>query len=291
MKKFKVFVLGASGMVGHLLAMRLREFPDAFEVVTAARNNTYGNPNIALDATHFNDLSSALDSIKPDVCINAIGVLNRAADELEISQKLNTQLPLFLSDMGRKQEFRLIHISTDCVFSGSRGGYIESDRPDATDNYGLTKIGGERIDPKHLVIRTSVIGPEIRPQAIGLFHWFTNQDGEVMGYKNVIWTGVTTLTLVDAIIHAIANNTQGLLQLVNNNSISKWALIELIHSQFPNKTRVITPTSIPVSNKSLLNTREDWTFEVPTYAQMIVELRNWMEKYPAVYGHYLTRKA
>jgi dTDP-4-dehydrorhamnose reductase len=97
--------------------------------------------------------------------------------------------------------------------------------------------------------------------------------------------------LVDAIIHAIANNTQGLLQLVNNNSISKWALIELIHSQFPNKTRVITPTSIPVSNKSLLNTREDWTFEVPTYAQMIVELRNWMEKYPAVYGHYLTRKA
>jgi dTDP-4-dehydrorhamnose reductase len=91
-------------------------------------------------------------------------------------------------------------------------------------------------------------------------------------------------------IHAIANNTQGLLQLVNNNSISKCALIELIHSHFPNKTRVISSTAIPVSNKSLLNTREDWKFEVPPYAQMITELRNWMERYPALYGFYLTQE-
>jgi dTDP-4-dehydrorhamnose reductase len=218
-------------------------------------------------------------------------VLNRAADELEISQKLNTQLPLFLSEMGIKQGFRLIHISTDCVFSGSRGGYIESDRPDATDNYGLTKIGGEGIDQKHLVIRTSVIGPEIRPNGIGLFHWFTSQDGEVMGFKNVIWTGVTTLTLVDVIIYAIENQTCGLIHLVNNNSISKLELLKIMQCHFPNKSRSIISCQTPVSNKSLINTREDWTFEVPTYAQMITELRNWMEKYPSLYGHYLTHEA
>lgn len=193
--------------------------------------------------------------------------------------------------MGIEKCFQLIHISTDCVFSGKRGNYSEMDTPDAHDNYGLTKIAGEQIDPGHLVIRTSVIGPEIRPQAIGLFHWFTSQEGAVMGYENVIWTGVTTLTLSDAIIHAIANNTQGLLHLVNDQPISKWSLIELIHSHFPNKTRVITPTSIPVSNKSLLNTREDWKFEVPSYAQMITELRKWMDKYPALYGFYLTQEA
>jgi dTDP-4-dehydrorhamnose reductase len=289
MKKVRVFVLGASGMVGHLLAMRLREFPDAFEVVTAARNNTYGNPDISLDATEFNDLSSALDVIKPNVCINAIGVLNRGADDLDVSQKLNTQLPHFLSEMGIKQGFRLIHISTDCVFSGSRGGYIESDRPDATDNYGLTKIGGEGIDPKHLVIRTSVIGPEIRIQAIGLFHWFTNQTGEVSGYQNVIWSGVTTLALADAITRAIHHNTNGLIHLVNNQTISKLALIQLINQYFPNRNRQIIPTPIPVSNKSLLSTRKDFSFQVPTYEQMLADLRKWMELHPECYLEYLQR--
>jgi dTDP-4-dehydrorhamnose reductase len=271
--------------------MRLREFPDEFEVFTASRKQANGLSDFFVDAANFNELRSLLELIKPDVCINGIGVLNRAADDLGISQKLNTDLPLFLSNIGIERSFQLIHISTDCVFSGKRGNYSEMDTPDAQDNYGLTKIAGERIDPGHLVIRTSVIGPEIRTQAIGLFHWFTSQEGAVMGYENVIWTGVTTLTLADSIIHAIANNTQGLLQLVNNKSISKWGLIELIHSHFPNKTRVITSTSIPVSNKSLLNTREDWKFEVPPYAQMITELRNWMEKYPALYGFYLTQKS
>ena len=291
MKKTKVLVLGASGMVGHVLAVRLKEFPEEFEVITASRSQTNGHSDFVVDAANFNELRSLLELINPDVCINAIGVLNRAADDLEISQKLNTELPLFLSNIGIERSFQLIHISTDCVFSGKRGNYSEIDTPDAHDNYGLTKIAGEQIDPRHLVIRTSVIGPEIRPQAIGLFHWFTSQEGAVMGYENVIWTGVTTLTLADAIIHAIANNTQGLLQLVNNNSISKWALIELIHSHFPNKIRVISSTSIPVSNKSLMNTRDDWKFEVPPYAQMITELRNWMERYPTLYGLYLSQKS
>jgi dTDP-4-dehydrorhamnose reductase len=291
MNKTKVLVLGASGMVGHVLALRLKEFPDEFEVFTASRKQANGQSDFIVDAANFNELRSLLELINPDVCINAIGVLNRAADDLEISQKLNTELPLFLSNVGIERSFHLIHISTDCVFSGKRGNYSEMDTPDAHDNYGLTKIAGEQIDPRHLVIRTSVIGPEIRPQAIGLFHWFTSQEGAVMGYKNVIWTGVTTLTLADAIIHAIANNTHGLLQLVNNKSISKCALIDLIHSQFPNKTRVITSTSNPVSNKSLLNTREDWKLEVLPYAQMITELRNWMERYPALYGFYLTQGA
>lgn len=291
MKKTKVLVLGASGMVGHVLALRLKELPDEFEVFTASRKQANGQSDFILDAANLDELRSLLELIKPDVCINAIGVLNRAADDLAIFQRLNTDLPLFLSNMGIERSFKLIHISTDCVFSGKRGNYSEMNTPDAKDNYGLTKIAGEQIDPGHLVIRTSVIGPEIRPQAIGLFHWFTSQEGGVMGYENVIWTGVTTLTLSDAIIHAIANNNQGLLHLVNDQPISKRALIELIHSHFPNKTRVITPTSIPLSNKSLLNTREDWKFEVPPYAQMITELRNWMERYPSIYGFYLTQEA
>ncbi len=287
MKKVKVLVLGASGMVGHLLSNRLHEFPELYEVITAARSKNYGNPDIVLDATNSKDVRSALEFIKPDVCINAIGVLNRAADELEIAHQLNTQLPGLLSELGKNMGVQLRHISTDCVFSGSGGGYGESDSPDAIDNYGLTKIGGEDIDSDHLVIRTSLIGPEIRPQAIGLFHWFTSQSGEVSGYQHVIWSGVTTLTLADAIMNAIAHKTRGLVHLVNNQPISKLALIQLIHQYFPNKKRQIIPTPIPVSDKSLISTRKDITFCVPSYEHMMSALRQWMELHPENYQAYL----
>jgi dTDP-4-dehydrorhamnose reductase len=289
MKKVKVLVLGASGMVGHVLATRLREFPESYEVITAARSKNSGNPDMVLDAINFNDLRSAIELIKPDICVNAIGVLNRAADELEIAHQLNSQLPLFLSEIGIKMGYRFIHISTDCVFCGRKGGYIESDFPDAKSNYGQSKIGGEGIHPDHLVIRTSVIGPEIRPQAIGLFHWFTNQSGEVSGYQHVIWSGVTTLTLSDAIMDAIGHKTRGLVHLVNNQPISKLVLIQLIHQYFPNKKRQIIPTPIPVSDKSLISTRKDITFCVPSYEHMMSELRQWMELHPENYQVYLQR--
>ncbi len=289
MSKVKVLVLGASGMLGHLLAARLLESPVAFEVITMARIEIQGITDVALDASDFCALNELLNVVMPDVCINAIGVLNRAADELDISEKLNTELPLFLSEMGIEKGFHLIHISTDCVFSGRRGGYIESDVPDATDNYGLTKIRGEGIDPKHLVIRTSLIGPEIRPQAIGLFHWFTSQSGEVSGYQHVIWSGVTTLTLSDAIMDAIRHKTRGLVHLVNNQPISKLALIQLIHQYFPNKKRQIIPTPIPVSDKSLISTRKDITYKVPSYEHMMAALRQWMELHPENYQAYLQR--
>ena len=81
------------------------------------------------------------------------------------------------------------------------------------------------------------------------------------------------------------------MQLVNDNYISKWVIIELIYSHFPNKCREITARSIPASNKLFLNIREDLTFELPTYAVMIVELRNWMEKYSALNGFYLSEKS
>ncbi len=289
MKKVKVLVLGATGMVGHVLSNRLHEFPELYEVITATRSKNSGNPDIVLDATNSKDVRSALEFIKPDVCVNAIGLLNRAADKLDIAHQLNTQLPILLSELGKNMGFQLIHISTDCVFSGSRGGYVEIDNPDAIDNYGLTKIGGEDIDSDHLVIRTSLIGPEIRTSAIGLFHWFTSQSGEVSGYQRVIWSGVTTLTLSDAIMDAIEHKTRGLVHLVNNQPISKLALIQLIHQHFPNKKRQIIPTPIPVSNKSLISTRNDVTFQVPTYEQMLAALRQWMELHPENYQAYLQR--
>jgi dTDP-4-dehydrorhamnose reductase len=287
--KTRVLVLGASGMVGHVVALRLQEHDEQFEVITVARDASSMLPHIQLDVADFNALEEVVKQIKPDVCVNAIGILNKTNEDVESLKKLNADLPQFLSSLGKKLGFRLIHISTDCVFSGKKGNHREQDLPDAQDPYGLTKNEGEKIAAEHCVIRTSVIGPEIRQQAIGLFHWFTQQNGDVQGYTKVLWTGVTTLTMADAICHAILNNTTGLLHLVNNQTISKRDLLSLIQEQFPNKTRDIVSVSIPVSNKSLINTRKDWSFEVPSYHQMISALRIWMEGYPNLYTQYLNR--
>lgn len=289
MRKINVLILGASGMVGHVAASRLKEFSNQFSVVTVARNSNYINADYILDVTDFTKLEKVIEHVEPDVVINAVGVLNLAADDLKLSVKLNSELPIFLSKLGKKNAFQFIHISTDCVFSGSRGDYKESDIPDAVDNYGITKIGGELIDPEHLVLRTSVIGPEIRPQAIGLFNWFLNQEGVVPGYENVIWSGVTSLALADALKHAMLHRTKGLLHLVNNQNISKGNLLELIHQCFPNNNRQVFLTPVPVSNKSLLNSRKDVPYKVPIYNLMLVQLRNWMETYPEKYFNFLYR--
>lgn len=284
----KVLILGATGMLGHVVAMRLAEFSEKYELITVARDRVVCNPVHFLDVTDFEALFSLLEIIKPDVVINAVGILNRGFEDPKLPQIINAALPVFLSELGRTLTFQLIHISTDCVFSGSRGNYLETDTPDAQDIYGLSKAQGERIHAEHLVIRTSVIGPEIRRQPIGLFHWFTSQEGEVAGYDQVFWTGVTTVALADAIMTAIENKTNGLLHLVNNQSISKRDLLEMMHRHFPNKIRQIIPVSAPISNKSLVNTRTDFPYSMPSYEAMLRELRTWMERHPQKYGHYLT---
>jgi dTDP-4-dehydrorhamnose reductase len=283
----KVLILGATGMVGHVLAKRLAEFHEKYELITVARDGIVCIPDHFLNITDFEALSRLLSIVKPDVVINAVGILNRGFEDPKLSQTINTALPVFLSELGSTLSFHLIHISTDCVFSGTRGKYLETDTPDAEDIYGLSKAQGERIHAEDLVIRTSVIGPEIRRQPIGLFHWFTSQEGEVAGYDHVFWTGVTTLALADAIITAIENKTCGLLHLVNNQAISKLDLLEMMHRHFPNKIRKVIPVSAPISNKSLVNTRIDFPYSVPSYEAMLRELRTWMERHPQKYGHYL----
>ena len=285
----RILILGASGMLGHVLAYRLREFGEKFDIITIARNSQYIIPDMELDLFDFSGLRKSIEQINPDICINAVGVLNKAADNIQISKKLNSELPIFLSALGNEKKFRLVHISTDCVFSGRKGNYTEIDVPDAVDNYGVTKIQGENIDANHLVIRTSIIGPEIRPHGIGLFHWFLNQEGVVKGYENVIWSGITTLALADALIQIIQKDLKGLLHLVNNMSISKRELLNLIQENFTNKKRIIVGVSKPISNKTLLNTRQDCDLGLPDYSNMISDLRSWMETYPDTYLEYLKK--
>ncbi|MCG3055850.1 sugar nucleotide-binding protein, partial [Escherichia coli] len=127
---------------------------------------------------------------------------------------------------------KLIHISTDCVFLGDKGNYTESDAPDGTSIYAQSKQLGEIISDKHLTVRTSIIGPELKTDGIGLFLWFMKQTGKIKGYKRALWNRVTTIELAKAIEVFIQQDVTGLYHLATEPKISKFDLLQLMKEVF-----------------------------------------------------------
>jgi len=172
----------------------------------------------------------------------------------------------------------VIHISTDCVFSGEKGSYAETDLLDGTSIYAKTKALGEITHAPHLTIRTSIIGPELKESGIGLFHWFQQQTGMVNGFTNVWWNGVTTLELAKGIDHVIQKNITGLLHLTAPQPISKHDLLMLLQQSFQkNDVKIIEDGRLSI-DRTLVNTRKDFDYQVPDYPEMISALANWMKQ-------------
>ncbi len=201
-----------------------------------------------------------------------------AEDNKATAVSVNSLFPHILDEKSSVYDYKLIHISTDCVFSGYKGEYIETSITDATTFYGRSKALGEINNSNNITIRTSIIGPEVRNNRIGLLNWFLNQRGEVRGYTNAIWTGVTTLQLSKSIIEIIDKDICGLIHLVNGGKISKYELLLLFKKYFKSDVRII-PYEDFICDKSLVKTREDYNIDVPDYETMIKELAEWMEKY------------
>ena len=181
---------------------------------------------------------------------------------------------------------KLIHISTDCVFSGKKGNYTEGDFRDADDIYGRSKALGEIINDKDLTIRTSIIGPELKVHGEGLFHWFMYQTGKVNGFKTAIWGGVTTLELPKAIDTAIIQDNTGLIQLSNGIGISKYDLLSLFKRIWHRNDIDILPVDKNGVNKSIAKS-ERFTYEVPGYEDMLLEQYEWMKNNKSLYSQYL----
>ena len=181
---------------------------------------------------------------------------------------------------------KVIHMSTDCVFSGKKGQYTEYDFKDGDTFYDRSKALGEINNNKDLTFRNSIIGPDLNENGIGLFNWFMKQNDHVNGYSNAMWTGVTTLTLAKAMEKAIEENITGIYNLVNNTSISKYELIKLFNKYFKNNKIVISKFEDFKSDKSLIRTRNDFSFTVPSYEQMVFEMHEWVLKYKDLYIRY-----
>jgi dTDP-4-dehydrorhamnose reductase len=186
-----------------------------------------------------------------------------------------------------KYGFKLIHISTDCVFSGDRGGYGENDFRDGDTAYARTKALGEVINDTDLTLRTSIIGPELKPNGTGLLHWFLVQKGEIKGYTKAFWSGVTTLELAKVVHQCIEQKITGLINVTMTPKISKFDLLVECQKIWNHADVSVIPDEAYECDKSLISFRADLLLELPpTYADMLRKLRDFMNNHLHWYAHY-----
>jgi dTDP-4-dehydrorhamnose reductase len=257
-------IAGGGGMLGHKLWQRLRERFDTYVTLRGSARNSPVRDLFdrdrtieGVDADDFDRLITAVGIAKPDVIINAIGIVKQlpTAKDAIPSIAINSLFPHRLANLCAAAGARLIHISTDCVFSGEKGHYTESDRPDADDLYGRSKLLGEVATPPSLTLRTSIIGREIgRPN--GLVEWFLSQRGKkASGYRHAIFSGLTTIALTDLIRDVIERHAtlSGLYQ-VSTEPINKYDLLLLLRDAYGIDVE-ITAVDEPRIDRSLDSSR------------------------------------
>ena len=224
---------------------------------------------------------------KFDTVINCIGILNQFAEKNKaVAVYLNSFFPHYLAQLTEGTDTQVIHMSTDCVFSGNRGHYKEDDLRDGTTFYDRSKALGEIENEKDLTLRQSIVGPDINPKGIGLLNWFLQQHGEVSGYTGAMWTGQTTLQLAKTMETAAKEKVHGLYNMVPDTSISKYGLL-LLFNQYIRKEKItVIPSDKITADKSLERTRWDFTYAIPDYEIMVSELSEWMKDHRSLYPHY-----
>ena len=285
MKEKKILILGANGMIGHKVYQVLSKFHNDVWVHFRTSNNLDDkslfqdkNKTIeGLDLSNFNELQDYLNSLMPDFIINAAGItIRRGVNEsFYKSILINSALPHFLNIWVEKNNKRLIHFSTDCVFSGKDGSYDENSNLDAQDVYGKTKGLGEVISHNSLTLRGSMIGRELENKT-ELLEWFlSKKHDEVKGYSNVIYSGITTLQMAYFINEIIVKfpNMTGLFNIASK-PITKYDLLILLNKHFNNQSMIINDETY-ISKKNLLAHKfyNTTNFLIPEWEDMIIELK------------------
>jgi len=284
----KILIIGSKGMAGHVM-QRYFTAIDTFEVYAVARNISENDTSFNVDVSDTEQLQALIKIHEFDVVVNCIGILNKdAEDHPSKAVWFNSYFPHFLEEITKNTQTKVIHISTDCVFSGKKGNYTEDDVKDGIGFYAQSKALGEIDNPKDVTIRTSIIGPEINPNGIGLLHWFLSQplDAKLNGYSNAYWTGLTTLELAKVVHEIINQNISGIIQVVPNEKINKYELLQLFNSVFRNNQLEIVDYDAYKVDKSLLFTSQDFDYHVPTYEQMLIDLKAWILSQNTLYKHY-----
>ena len=274
----RVLVIGIKGMAGHLIFEKLPQL-GSYEVFGMARNVST-LPNVFdLDVSDTKTLAEIIVQNKFDAIVNCIGILNKdAEDNPEKAIWFNAYFPHLLEKITKGTQTKVIHISTDCVFSGKKGAYTEEDTRDGYGFYAQSKALGELDNQKDVTLRTSIIGPELNPNGIGLFHWFMCQEKTqvLKGFTQAFWSGITTLELAKVVDWAIKEDVIGIKQ-ISREKIDKYSLLKLFNTVFRNNEMEILADDAYRVDKSLLSIRTDFVYTPPTYEQMLQDMKQWIQ--------------
>lgn len=274
----KILIVGAAGMAGHMIYKYLRS-TGKYDVVATTRKPTTMFESFAVDVEKdlgfFKDI---INTANVDIIINCIGLLVKPSqDNPSKAAYLNSFLPHLLEDLTKDTKTKVIHLSTDCIFDGREGPYSEGDIHTETNWYGRSKSLGELDNGKDLTMRTSIIGPELKEDGTGLFHWFSKQKGDVAGYSNHYWNGITTLEMakqIDKVLDLDVSLT-GIYHFCPKTLVTKGDLLVMIKDIW--KRTNVEVTLAPADeglNKGLVNNRKDeYDPEIPSYAEQFKELK------------------
>jgi dTDP-4-dehydrorhamnose reductase len=279
----RILILGGDGMLGHQL---LKYLSSRHEVRVTLRQDLaaytffrlfhQGNAYASVDVRSLDRIIEVLADFCPQVVINAVGIVKQrpTAKEVIPSLEINSLLPHRLTVLCKAAGARLVHISTDCVFSGKKGNYQESDVSDAEDIYGKSKFLGEVNDPSCLTLRTSLIGRELTRKS-SLLEWFLAQKGPVKGFRNAVFSGFTTIEMARIIEHMLIDYPQacGVYQ-VSSGPINKYDLLLLFREKLGHNVEIL-PDEIFHCDRSLDSTRfrKEFNYLSPSWEQMIEELK------------------
>jgi dTDP-4-dehydrorhamnose reductase len=285
----RILIFGGDGMLGHQLLAHLGARFDTRvtlrrDLADYARFGLFNRDN-AHDRTDVRDearVAEVVSGFRPDAVINAAGIVKQrpSARETAISRAVNARFPPRLAQICRTHGARLVHLSTDCVFSGKQGNYAETDRPDPVDVYGKTKLEGEVNAPGAITLRTSMIGTEL-DRKMGLVEWFLAQRGRtVPGYRKAIFSGFTTAELA-RLIEMLLTRHAGAHGIYHASSapISKLALLEGLERRLRRGVTLVPDDSV-VCDRSLDSSRfrSDFSYSPPSWDEMLDELASSIEK-------------
>ena len=276
----KALVLGVSGMLGNAVFRLFADTPGIDVTGTARsgavtshfREDLRSRILTGVDVEQLDSLTRTFASVRPDVVVNCIGLVKQLAeaDDPLAALPINAILPHRLARLCDVAGARLVHVSTDCVFLGTRGMYTESDAPDAQDLYGRSKLLGEVDYPHAVTLRTSIIGHELG-SAHGLVGWFLSQSGPVRGYTKAIFSGLPTVELAAVIRDRIlaAPSLRGLYH-VAGAPIAKYELLRLVASAYGKSTEIV-PDDRVVIDRSLDGSRfsEATGYTAPPWPELV----------------------
>lgn len=279
----RILILGGDGMLGHQLLTYLQPRHDVKvtlrqDIAVYRQYGLFNSENAydSIDVRSLERLVEVLADFRPEAVINAVGIVKQrpSAKESIPSLEINALLPHRLSVLCKGSGTRLVHMSTDCIFSGKKGNYQEIDPSDAEDLYGKTKYLGETQDNHCLTLRTSIIGRELSRKK-SLLEWFLSQTGTVKGFTKAIYTGFTTLEMSRIIEKMLLNHPEasGVYQ-VSSEPISKFELLLLFREKLGHDIEIIPDDSF-CCDRSLDSTRfrTDFNYTSPSWPDMIEELR------------------